>query len=104
MRGIIWYQDPERGLRMFKDVVSSYKSWDIKPSSPTSVRFSSIGCLARFENGDSWELVRASDNARGRTCNIAYIDKEVSEDMLERVVYPCLRQGCDAPWTAYKYY
>lgn len=43
------------------------------------------GSYARFENGDTWQVVKANDGARGYRCNIAYIERCINRD-----IYYCI--------------
>ena len=37
----------------------------------------------KFINGDEWRIVPASENMRGHSCNISYIDRTIPQDIVE---------------------
>lgn len=54
-----------------------------------------------FENGDRWIAIRAGENAREHRANIAYIDKEVSQELIDNVIKHCTTAW---PYNAFRYY
>ena len=43
---------------------------------------------AKFDNGDYWKVIRASDNARGHKCNIIYVERSIDWDVYQTIVMP----------------
>lgn len=98
MRGLIWYSERSSGLYQFKQICNEYKRLNI---ACTRSYENSAQIFAEFANGDSWQAVPAIDQSRGRACNVAYIDKRISEDVVNKVIKPCLKIP---PYRAYYYY
>ena len=41
-----------------------------------------------FDNGDRWSIVYARPNARGRRCNVSYIHRNISQDIVKDIIVP----------------
>ena len=41
-----------------------------------------------FDNGDRWFIVYARPNARGRRCNVSYIHRHISQDIVKDIIVP----------------
>ena len=55
-----------------------------------------------FSNGDIWHCVEANDfSSRGRRCNIALIDKNISKEVISSIILPCIIKY---PYGAVGYY
>lgn len=57
--------------------------------------------MAKFDNGDEWIVVKATDGAKGHTCNVAYIDRMINDDLVEKVIMPMIKAS---PYQAFRYY
>ena len=55
-----------------------------------------------FSNGDIWHCVEANGfSSRGRRCNIALIDKNISKEVISSIILPCIIKY---PYGAVGYY
>lgn len=55
-----------------------------------------------FSNGDIWHCVEANSfSSRGRRCNIALIDKNISKEVISSIILPCIIKY---PYGAVGYY
>ena len=98
MKGIIWCKDSyTRGNSILMKVVSQYTTMGIKTKH--YVNGTSTGHWVEFDNGDSWYVHKANDNARGRRANIAYIERSIDMDTVKCIIYPTLT---DFPFSAYR--
>ena len=98
MKGIIYCQKLETGLEQFKKIIEDYNTIGIKCEKP---RVSVNQAFIDFDNGDRWIVVRAGDNARGHSCNVAYIDRMIDNKIVEEIIMPTIKA---APYQAFRYY
>ena len=54
--------------------------------------------FADFDNGDRWIVVKASECSRGQACNIAYIDRTINYDLIQKIIMPTIKAF---PYQAY---
>ena len=55
-----------------------------------------------FSNGDIWRCAEANGfSSRGRRCNIALIDKNISKEVISSIILPCIIKY---PYGAVGYY
>lgn len=90
MIGIVWTEriDSIDGKTQFLQIRQGYIDEGIYPTK--EVKSKDI-CYIRFVNNDIWYLIRASENAsRGRRCNVAYIHRNISSDIIKSVILPSL--------------
>ena len=90
MIGIVWTEriDSIDGKTQFLQIRQGYIDEGIYPTK--EVKSKDI-CYIRFVNNDIWYLIKASENAsRGRRCNVAYIHKNISSDIIKSVILPSL--------------
>lgn len=98
MKGIIYCDKLETGLQQFKKIIEDYNRINIKCDKPVTTANSA---RVIFENGDEWIVVKATDGARGYACNVAYIDRMINDDLVEKVIMPTIKAF---PYQAYRYY
>ena len=98
MRGIIYCNKLETGLNHFKQIIEDYAKIGIGYEKPIA---NANRGIVKFNNGDEWIVVRASENARGHSCNITYIDRMINEEIVETIIMSTIKA---APYQAYKYY
>ena len=98
MKGIIYCQKLETGLEQFKKIIEDYNGLGIKCEKP---KINANLAFTDFDNGDRWTVVKATDGARGNSCNIAYIDRMINDDLVEKVIMPTIKAF---PYQAYRYY
>lgn len=95
MKGIIFCGSTrENGNKELEEIVNRYNQMKIET---TRKVYSKLGSWAEFENGDTWKVVYASDNARGYRCNVAYVERCIDYDTYRTVIMRCLTA---APFTA----
>jgi hypothetical protein len=98
MRGIIYYDKLETGLAEFKKIIEDYANIGITCDKPVA---NANQARVTFNNGDEWIVVRATDSARGHSCNVAYIDRMIPDDFVETIIMPTIKAF---PYQAYRYY
>lgn len=68
-----------------------------------------IKCLLRspsgskimLSNNECWYTKLTNEFCRGFRCNVALIDKNIPQEIIEQVIMPCVT---NRPWTAVGYY
>ena len=99
MRGIIYCDKLETGLGQFKKIIEDYANIGITCDKPVA---NANQARVTFNNGDEWIVVRATEeSARGRSCNVAYIDRMIPDDFVETIIMPTIKAF---PYQAYRYY
>ena len=101
MRGIVYGKTFEQAEIQLQKIIEDYKKIGIEPASIYHIRKSKNNYSVEFPNGDYWIAVGASANSRGRTCNIAYIDRDIDIEIIECVIKPTIKSF---PYQAYRYY
>ena len=95
MRGIIYYKSSFiNGNEELKKMIDRYNQMQI---SVKKCHYKKVGSWAEFENGDIWQVVKASENARGYRCNIAYVERSIDYDIYRHIISP---QMLDFPYAA----
>lgn len=98
MKGIIYCSTLKIGLEQFKKIIEDYSYLGIKCDKP---KVNADQAFVNFDNGDKWVVVKANESARGNSCNIAYIDRMISDELVETVIMPTIKAF---PYQAYRYY
>ena len=98
MRGIVYGKTIERAEIQLEKIIEDYKRMSIEPETIHKIR---NNFSVEFLNGDYWIAVGASDSARGRACNIAYIDRDIDIEIVECIIKPTIKS---LPYQAYRYY
>ena len=92
MTGLIWVASQQHynsGIEKLKKIISDYEKLNIQLIQP--LKISKYLTTAKFSNGDIWQVMIASPNAaRGRRCNIAYIDYDISDKIIEEDIKPTI--------------
>lgn len=97
MKGIIYYESNfEKANEELKKIVDKYNRMQI---SVIRCYYKRIGSYAEFENGDTWQVVKANDSARGNRCNIAYIERSIDYDTYRYIIAPKM---LDFPFSAFR--
>jgi hypothetical protein len=98
MRGIVWGSLFATAASQLEKIEADYNfigvQTTIKRQHPNKLEI-------EFSNGDYWCAVCASDSARGRKCNVSYIDRNISEETVKCLILPCTHA---LPFTAHRYY
>ncbi len=92
--GIIYCLYLEDGKQQLEKLIEDYQ----KVNLPVIYR---NNLTVIFLNQDRWDVVKANDNARGRSCNIAYIENGIDEDTVIDILEPTVRE---LPYQAIKYF
>lgn len=89
MIGIVWTEriDSIDGKTQFLQIRQGYIDEGIYPVKEVKQKNT---CYIRFVNNDIWYLIRASENARGHRCNVAYIHRNISSGIINNVILPSL--------------
>ena len=98
MKAIIYCQEINTGMNKLNNIMKNYERMNIKT---TMTRGSRNSAFIVFENGDEWTVAIANDGSRGRACNIAYIDKNIDEEVVQTVIMPTIKA---LPYRAYNFY
>lgn len=109
MKGIIWYEsgNMEKAIKQLNIIKKNYLRLLAKTEQDNFVditlqeKRSSKDWLIVFNNNDCWKIVLAQDNRRGEACNISYIDKDISLDIVNTIIIPSTKA---IPYQALKYY
>lgn len=97
MKGIIYYNSSwENGNEQLKQIVTNYEHMGIPT---TKCHYMQHNSLAKFENGDTWQVLYANDYARGYKCNIAYIERSIDYDIYRCIIAPKM---LDFPFSAFR--
>ena len=72
---------------------------DIKPI--RRVISKSAGSWILFDNDDIWRVVRAADSGRGHSTNVSYIDRRISQEIINTVIKPATKA---MPYQAFRFY
>ena len=94
MKGVIWGETFEAAKEQLNKIISNYER---------------IGCKrvyikkdqAIFDNGDMWVIKNVNNPASRLRVNIAYIDKRIDPQIIEKIIKPSLTLP---PYTAIQYY
>lgn len=98
MKAIVWYDKYlETAKEFIKMQVERYRLFGIEGQVVDSKNF------LRFyaDNGDFWQTAPSYESSRGMKCNISYVEKDISEDFINRVIKPCTTAY---PYNAITYY
>ena len=100
MRGIVYCSNFENGIQKLEQIIQDYEIMGITYEL-YNYRRGITTCSVEFTNGDYWKIVHASDSARGNCCNVAYIDRNISTEIVETIIMPTIKAK---PYQAYRYY
>lgn len=76
MKGIVWGKTLDRANEKLAEIVEKYLQMRHKIIEQKNTKHHTA---ILFDNGDYWQAIRASDNARGHKCNVSYIDHELEK-------------------------
>ena len=96
MRAIIYCQEINTGMNKLNDIIKNYERINIETTNIKRITKTSV-----FKNGDEWTVTIANDGSRGRACNIAYIDRNIDEEIVQTIIMPTIKAY---PYQAYQYY
>lgn len=98
MKGAVWGATMKRARLKLWKIVEDYEKIGIKPIRKVN---SITSAWVEFDNGDYWVAVNANDSSRGKSINISYIDYDISEEVVNRIIKPCTKAY---PFQAVNYY
>lgn len=98
MEGIIWYKTRQKGLIRLDKLINDYAKINI---GILSIRNHMSEIYVRFLNDDIWRVVSATCNSRGKASNIALIDIDIEQDIIDKIIMPTLKMQ---PYRAYNFY
>lgn len=99
MRGIVWAYLSEDGNEKLLEIEEQYARMDVKPV--RRVISTVAGSWIQFDNSDVWKVVRASDSGRGNSANVSYIDRRISQDVINTIIKPATKA---MPYQAFRFY
>lgn len=100
MRGIVFGATLESARDKLNEMSTEYeKFWKVEIERIISSRYE---YTIIFSNGDIWRCANANGgNCCGRRCNVALIDKNISKDIRDCIILPCVTRQ---PYGAVGYY
>ena len=99
MRGIIWAYESDGANEKLLEIENQYARMGVKPIQRVINR--AVGSWISFDNGDVWRVVRASDSGRGHSANISYIDRRISQEIINTIIKPATKA---MPYQAFRFY
>ena len=97
MKAAIWANNRETGDKQLLKIEKQYNFSHIKTKRKV---MASSGSWIEFENGDLWKVC-TNISSRGYRCNIAYIDYNIPEDIINEVIKP---RVTSYPYQAFNYF
>ena len=98
MKGVIWYKTKQKGLMRLEKLIDDYDRINIYVQ---IMQNNMSGVHIRFSNNDVWIVAPATDCSRGIACNIALIDNDIEQDIINTIIMPTLKMK---PYRAYNFY
>lgn len=99
MKGIIWAYLTDDANEKLLQIEEQYARMDIRPI--RRVINKSAGSWILFDNDDIWRVVRASDNGRGHSANVSYIDYRIPQEIINTIIKPATKA---MPYQAFRFY
>ena len=59
------------------------------------------GSFVEFNNADFWQAIYAGDGQRANRCNVAYIDRNINQNIVDCIIKPAITLK---PFQAERYY
>ena len=100
MRGIVWGSSFQIAKNKLKEIEEQYERLGYKPLTKRNGNASNTYELV-YANGDMWQAVRAGENVRGYKANISYIDRSISDYLIDVVIKLAT---VSPPYTAIHYF
>ena len=99
MKGIIWAYESDGANEKLLEIEEQYARMDIKTI--RRVISKSAGSWILFDNDDIWRVVRASDSGRAHCTNVSYIDRRISQEVINTIIKPATKA---MPYQAFHFY
>ena len=100
MRGIVWGSSFQIAKNKLKEIEEQYERLGYKPLSKRNGDRTNVYEVV-YANGDMWQAITANTNARGYKANISYIDRSISEYLIDVVIK---HATVSPPYTAIHYF
>ena len=99
MEGIIWYNPlyKDEAEQVYLEIKDYYSKWDKIRRDKHSINDTHF----ITDDGDVWSLVPAKENARGRACNVSYIQRSIPAEIIETIIMPATKSQ---PWQAHRFF
>lgn len=98
MTGIIWYKTKQKGFMRLDELIEDYNKMN---ADIQIMQNNGSGAYIRFSNDDIWIVAPATDSSKARTSNIALIDNDIEQDIINKIIMPTLKLK---PFQAYNFY
>ncbi len=85
MKNIIFTANRAKGVDYLKEIIGKMPYESVKKISEGS-----FWTFAELTDGTTYEVRGASDSSRGCKCDKAYVDRDISKEFIENIIYPCL--------------
>lgn len=99
MKGIVWGETTTRANAKLQQIMDEYENYKI--ANLVSWKKLNNKTTIQYDNGDIWIALNASENSRGRRCNVSYIDTRIDPDIIQQIIIPCTTA---APYRAIQYF
>lgn len=85
MTVIIWADSMIKGMNKFDELIGL-----IPEENVYRLRKNKDGAVAELIDGAVYRLVHATEANRGYKCDVAFVDKNIRENIMNCIVYPSL--------------
>lgn len=85
MKGIIYCLNRFEGMRLLKEIVGDAA---LEGNRHTCFVTNQDKTFVEFENGDIWYVFSANNSARGYRWDYCFIDKKLSQEVVEEQILP----------------
>ena len=100
MRGIVWGSSFQIAKNKLKEIEEQYERLGYKPLSKRNSNRTNVYEVV-YANGDIWQAITVNTNARGYRANISYIDRSISDNLINTIIKPMTTQP---PYNAIHYF
>lgn len=98
MTGIIWYKTKQKGFMRLDELIEDYSKMNVDIQ---IMQNNVSGAYIRFSNDDIWIVAPATGSSKARASNIALIDNDIEQDIINKIIMPTLKLK---PFQAYNFY
>lgn len=99
MKGIVWGLTIADAIEKMEQIERNYEMY--RAANVLTRRKSNYVYELVYDNGDYWIACGAHESARGRKCNISYIDVRIDPEVIDCIIKPCTTAG---PYQAFRYF
>jgi len=83
MTNIIWADSMIKGMKKFDELIGL-----IPEENVYRIQKNKGGAVAELIDGTVYRLVHATESNRGYKCDVAFVDKNIRENIMNCIVYP----------------